>query len=260
MHRSLASLSRAAIALLGVTALGGCGAAIASLTKPHGTTTADANRPSLRAARGALQEGQAATALAIAHGVLVSDPNNVAALVSAGDADVALGNRRTGEKEYRHALALSPSDVSAQLGLGKLLMRDDIKGAEAAFRAVVANAPNNAAALTDLGVTLDLQERHKEAQAAYTAAMIANPDLVSPRVNMGLSLALSGDPVRAEAVLHDATEAGPVSPKVRADLAVAQVMQGQPEKAQETLEADLSVDEAKASVAALSALAPAKKN
>jgi hypothetical protein len=58
-------------------------------------------------------------------------------------------------------------------------------------------------------------------------------------------------------MLRDATEAGPVPAKVRADYAVAQVVAGQPEQAVETLQADLSVDEAKASVLAMSALAPA---
>jgi Flp pilus assembly protein TadD len=255
MQRSILVISRAAC-LLAVAGLGGCGALAGRLTTPHGADTAEANRPSLRAARGALEEGQAATALAIAHGVLVSDPTNVSALVAAGDADVQLGNRRVAEKEYMQALTNDPGFVPARLGLGKLKMRDDIKGAEADFRAVVASEPHNAAALTDLGVTLDLQERHKEAQAEYTAAMIANPDLMSTRVDMGLSLALSGDPAKAEAMLRDATETGPVPAKVRADYAVAEVIAGQPEQAAETLQADLSADEAKASVEALSVLAP----
>jgi Flp pilus assembly protein TadD len=257
MHHSIVSLSRAAAALVAATTLSGCGAYIASLGQQHGPTTAEANRPALKAARNALEEGNAATALAIAHGVLASEPNNLAALVAAGNADVQLGNRRTAEKEYRQALTANANYTPARIGLGKLKMRDDIKGAEADFRAVLANTPNDAAALTDLGVTLDLQERHKEAQAAYTAAINANPDLTSARVNLGLSLALSGDPTRAEQVLHDATESGPVPAKVRADLAVAEVLEGRPEVATETLEADLSVDEAKASVQAMSGLAPA---
>lgn len=256
MRRSKRTLSSAAT-LLAAAGLGGCGT-IAShfTTAPPSNLTADANRPSLVAARNALAEGQAATALGIAHGVLVSDPNNVAALVSAGDADNQIGNRRAAQKEYEHALLVNAGYVPARLGLGKLKMRDDIKGAEADFRAVLARAPQNAAAMTDLGVTLDLQGRHKEAQAMYTASLLANPDLTSTRVDFGLSLALTGDADRAEAMLRDATESGPVPPKVRADFAVAEVVAGHPEQAQATLEADLSVDEAKASVKALSVLAP----
>jgi len=256
MRRSMRTLCSVAT-LLSAAGLGGCGTIASHLTiAPPSNLTADANRPSLVAARSALAEGQAATALGIAHGVLVGDPNNVAALVSAGDADNQIGNRREAEREYEHALRADPGYVPARLGLGKLKMRDDIKGAEADFRAVLASAPQNAAAMTDLGVTLDLQGRHKEAQALYTASLLANPDLTSTRVDFGLSLALTGDADRAEAMLRDATESGPVPPKVRADFAVAEVVAGHPEQAQATLEADLSVDEAKASVQALSVLAP----
>ena len=226
----------------------------------NATATSEASRPSLKAARSALMDGQAETSLAIAHGVLVSDPNDIQALVAAGDSDVQLNNRRTAEKEYRRALAVNASYVPARLGLGKLKMRDDIKGAEAEFRTVLASNPHDAAALTDLGVTLDLQGRHKEAQADYTAAMLANPDLTSTRVDMGLSLALSGDPTRAEQLIREAVESGPVPAKIRADLAVAQVAEGRSDQAELTLQADLSADEAKASVAAMSDLAPVKKN
>jgi Flp pilus assembly protein TadD len=251
-------IASGAAALLAAACLAGCGAIAGNLTTAHGAATSEANRPSLLAARGALQEGEAGTALGIAHGVLVSDPNNVAALVAAGDADNQIGNRRTAEKEYRQAMKIDPSYVPARLGTGKLLMQDDIKGAEAQFRAVLVTSPHDAAALTDLGVTLDLQERHKEAQAAYTAAIAANPDLTSTRVDMGLSLALSGEPLKAEAMLRDATESGTVPPKVRADFAVAEVVAGHPEQAVETLEADITPDEAKASVEAMAALTPAK--
>ncbi|HTZ71327.1 MAG TPA: tetratricopeptide repeat protein [Acetobacteraceae bacterium] len=257
MRASQAKYLRAALPLLAVSFVAGCGMP-GPFNADH-TASADANRPSLRAARAAMMEGQAETALAIAHGVLVSQPNDVAALVDAGDADMQLGNRRTAEKEYRQALEASPSYLPARLGLGKLKMRDDIKGAEAEFRTVLASAPHDAAALTDLGVALDLQERHKEAQAAYTAAMISNPDLTSTRVDMGLSLALSGKPQQAEEMLRSAVESGPVPAKVRADLAVAEVIEGKKDDAALMLQADLSADEAKASVDALSALAPATK-
>jgi Flp pilus assembly protein TadD len=251
------SYTRAALSpllALGLACLGGCG----NLAMTRSATDSDANRPSLKAARSALSEGEAATALAIANGVLAYEPRNANALVAAGDADLQLGNRKTAEKEYRDAMLVSPNFVPAELGLGKMKMRDDVKGAEAAFRAIVAASPRNAAALTDLGVTLDLQERHKEAQTVYQAAIAANPDLTSPRVNLALSLALSGEAARAEQMLRDTAESGPVPAKVRADFALAQVMAGHSDQAQQTLQADLSVDEAKASVEGMRALLPAK--
>jgi Flp pilus assembly protein TadD len=183
----------------------------------------------------------------------------VGALVAAGDADNALGNRRASEKDYRQAIAIEPDSIPAQLGLAKLTMRDDAKLAEAMYRKILTQSPHDAATLTDLGVSLDLQDRHKEAQAAYTQAISANADLTSTRVDLALSLALSGDALKAEGMLRDATEEGAVPPKVRADYALAEIMAGHADQAQQTLRADLSEDEAKASVSGFSALLPPGK-
>jgi Flp pilus assembly protein TadD len=237
--------------LASMVALAGC-----QLLNRQANTNSDANRPSLKAARNALQEGEAATALSIARGVLISEPKNVAALVAAGDADVAMSNPLEAEKFYRQAEAAQPGYVPARLGTGKLKLRQDVKGAEAEFRAVLAVAPKDTAALTDLGVALDLQERHKEAQAQYKAAIAINPDLTAARVNLALSLALSGEATEAEQMLRDEAQAGPVSPRVRADFALAQVMAGHSQDAEVTLQADLSADEAKASVSGMSSLLP----
>ena len=242
----------AVVCLPALLALAGC--------HPGATSSAsETNRPSLKAARAALIEGEADTALGIAKGILSVEPKNVAALVQAGDAEVALGNHVTAEHDYRAATSIEPNYVPARLGMAKLKLRDDPKAAEADFRAIVATDPRDAAAMTDLGVALDLQERHKEAQGYYTQALSINPDLTSPRVNMGVSLALSGDPMKAEQMLRDATEAGPVPAKVRADFALAEVMAGHSDEAQQTLQADLSADEAKASVEGMQGLMPAGK-
>jgi Flp pilus assembly protein TadD len=243
---------RAATVIAASVALSACG-----MASPN--TSADANRPSLKAARAALSEGEAETSLGIARGVLASEPKNVAALVQAGDAEGQLGNHVTAEHDYREALKIDPGYVPARLGQAKLMLRNDARGAEGGFRTIIAASPRNAAAWTDLGVSLDLQDRHKEAQAAYDQALAINPDLTSARVNLGVSLALSGDPMRAEQMLRDATEAGPVPAKVRADFALAGVMAGHPQDAQQTLQADLTPDEAKASIEGMQALMPGAK-
>lgn len=241
------SLAKPVVPLALALALAGCG-------MMHAPTTSDANRPSLKASRTALAEGEAATALEIARGVLSMEPRDVGALIAAGDAEVALGDKRAAKKDYANALSIQPDSIPAQLGVAKLTMRDDAKEAEARFRAILARTPNDAAALTDLGVSLDLQDRHKEAQVVYAQAMATNADLTSTRVDLALSLALSGDPVKAESMLREATEDGPVPPKVRADYALAETLAGHADQAQQTLRADLSVDEAQASVAGYSAL------
>jgi tetratricopeptide (TPR) repeat protein len=252
--RHLAHTLRTVLPCAGLLALTGCGLHLD--TTREAATYSDANRPSLKAARGALAEGEAQTALAIANGVLVSQPHNAAALVAAGDAQVALNNRIDAAKSYRDALAAQPGYLPARLGVGKMKLHDDVKGAEADFRAALASQPKNTAAMTDLGVSLDMQERHKDAQAFYTAALTINPDLTAARVNLALSMALAGEAQKAEGMLAEATQSSTVTPRVRADFAVAQVMAGHSAQAEATLQADLSADEARASVAALAGLLP----
>jgi len=231
--------------------LGGCGLA----NRPVSTVT-NADQHSLAKSREALNEGEAATALGIASGVLAEQPHNVNAMVSAGDAQLQLGERTAARKSFENALAEHPHYLPALIGLAKLKMRDDIKGAEADFRAIVAANPRSIAALNDLGATLDLQDRHQEAQAQYARALAISPDHTPTLVNLALSLALSGQPVRAEQMLRDATDSGPASARVRANYAVAQVMAGHPEEAERTLQQDLSPEQAHNSVQGMQALLP----
>ncbi len=234
--------------LLGTAALAGCQRLPAAEVQ--------ANAPSIQAARAALNEGEAGTALAIARGVLASQPTNVAALVQAGDAQVVLGDRLAAEASYRKAVALSPRDVRARLGLGKLAVRDDLHAAEAIFRNVLASSPHEPLALNDLGYVLDLQERHAEAQASYRAAMLADPGRTSTRVNLALSLALSGKPDQAELMMRDIAASGAASPRVRADFALAQVMAGHDREAAGTLGGDLTPTETQAAITGMAQLRP----
>jgi len=248
---------RAAAFFAIAASLAGCGTAL----DRQPATMPDVNQHSLQASRAALAEGEAETALGIAMAVLTAQPHNVGAMVSAGNAQLQLGERTAAKKSYEAAVAVNPRYVPARLGLAKLKMRDDIKAAEADFRAIVASDPRNPMALTDLAVVLDLQERHKEAQAIYAQVLQLNPDLTSAKVDLALSIALSGDPVRAEQMLRDASDSGSVPPKVRADYAVAQVLAGHTKEAEETLQQDLTPSEAHSSVEGMQALmaAPAPK-
>jgi Flp pilus assembly protein TadD len=255
VDRVSAKLRAACAVLTALPLLGACN----SFNSLHSEAQLSAmDRPSLKASRAALSQGQAETALSIARGVLSVEPKNVAALVSAGDADVSLGNRKSAEQEYRQALLYQPNYIPARLGLGKMRLRDNPAEAEAQFRGILEESPRDPAALTDLGVALDLQEHHAAAQASYRAALAINSQLTSTRVDMALSLALSGDPLRAEEMLRDATDAGAVPAKVRADYALAQVLAGHPDEATQTLQADLTADEARASVDGMALLMPPK--
>jgi Flp pilus assembly protein TadD len=211
----------------------------------HGQNNAstETNGPSLQAARDALSEGEAGTSLAIAKGILSSQPKNVGALAQAGDAQAALGDRLAADTTYRQALAISPHDLRARMGLAKLQVRDNLPAAEATFRTLLAEQPRNPMVLNDLGYVLDLQERHAEAQTMYETALAIDPNRISTRVNLALSLALSGQGVKAEAMLRDVAASSSASPRVRNDYALAQVMAGHDKEAASTLGSDLTPTE-----------------
>ncbi len=235
--------------VLCLTALTACQQKPASLVSGNGA--------SIQAARDALNEGEAGTSLAIAKGVLSSQPGNVAALAQAGDAEAVLGDRLAADADYRQALARSPGDVRARLGQGKMQLRDDPHAAEATFRAVLAGSPRDPSVLNDLGYVLDLQERHTEAQGYYQQAITLDPGRISSRVNLALSLALSGQAARAEAMMRDIAASASVTPRVRADFALAQVMAGHDQDAVGTLGSDLTPAETQAAITGMAQLRPA---
>jgi Flp pilus assembly protein TadD len=214
------------------------------------------DRASLDSAQLALTEGEAGTSLAIAKGILESQPNNVGALAQAGDAQADMGDRLSAEASYKKALALAPRDVKARMGLAKLMLRDDLKGAETAFRDILRDQPHNPAVLNDLGYVLDLQERHKEAQALYVEALASDPNRLSVRVNLALSLALSGEAPRGEAMLRDLAQNVGATSKVRLDLAIAEVIAGHDQEAMQVMAAELSPEEARAALAGFQQLKP----
>ena len=240
--------AKMATTLLSMLLLSGCGS--------HPPVQIGGDGASLQAARDALTQGEAGTSLAIARGVLASQPQNVPALAQSGDAEAALGDRLAATASYKQALVFSPRDVHARLGLGKLQIRDDLRAAESSFRVVLADAPHDPIALNDLGYVLDLQERHREAQASYQAAMAYDPDRISTRVNLALSYALSGQPERAEQMLRDVASSASASRKIRLDFAVAQVMAGHDKDAAETLASDLSPADSRSAISGIQQLRP----
>ncbi len=235
-----------------VLALAGC-----HVPQQHGSDVS-ADRASLESARAALADGEAGTSLGIAHGILAAHPNDPDALAQAGDAEVTMGDRLNGERDYRHAMQLDPRNVRARVGMAKLLLRDDVKGAEMAFRAILVDAPRDPVVLNDLGYTLDMQERHAEAQAVYLQGLNVDPLRLSLKVNYALSLALSGQAPRAEQMLRDLAATAGATTRVRLDYALAQVIAGHDIQAKDTLSADLSPGEATDALQSMSQLKTGK--
>lgn len=120
-------------------------------------------------------------------------------------------------------------------------------------------APNDVAALNDLGIALDLQDRHEEAQGVYQSALAQHPGMHAAQVNLGLSLALAGATDRALTILRPLADDPAADGKVRDDLAVALTLAGDKAAAGKLLQANMPSDNIAAALAGYTALGvPAK--
>jgi Flp pilus assembly protein TadD len=198
--------------LLATLALAGC----SRPAPPEGTATP-------RLADAALQAGYPQMALSVADHILARDPNNVPALVARGDALINSARTDDAAEAYRKALAVKPADPAANLGLGRIMLRRDPHAAERLFRTALASRPDDAVLLADLGVALDLQERHVEAQTAYRHSLRIAPGTAATKANLGLSLALSGNGEEARRLLTPLAADPSATQVVRDNLAVAQM-------------------------------------
>lgn len=123
-----------------------------------------------------------------------------AALVEAG----AIGDA---EAAYRAMLDLAPDDAEALSNLSVVLgLREDFVAAEAAARSALAAAPEHWAAHAALGVALHRQQLHDAAVAAYLGALRRNPADVNSCTNLAVALSEQGRVAEA-LVVHDAAVA-----------------------------------------------------
>jgi Flp pilus assembly protein TadD len=118
-----------------------------------------------------------------------------------------------------------------------MLAAGQANAAEVTLRRLLVQAPSDAQAQNNLGIALDMQNRHVEAQTAYKAALKIMPDMVAAQVNLGHSYALAGDNAQALAVLQPLA-AQPLATKgVRRDLAAALSLAGDKAGANDVLRA-----------------------
>ena len=197
----------------------------------------------------AMQADMPDVALRVANGQLERNPKDPAALVRQGDAYRAMGRASSAEASYGRALAIAPEDVRAQLGLGTLLLHRDPQRAEAAFRRVLDRQAQNPAALTGLGVALDLQGDHAQAQASYRRALTLQPDLRAAQVDLGLSLALSGKAGEAVSLLTPAASEPQSTRQAKDNLAFALAASGRTEEARRILGEEMSDEDASRALA-----------
>jgi Flp pilus assembly protein TadD len=220
------------------------------------TALLSAWKPSLHLADTALSRGAPAMALRISDDLLAKNPRNAEALARRGDALVALDRAGEAAVSYNMAIDIEPNNAQALLGLGRLRLAQDPAGAEVLFARVMTADPNNAVALSDLGVARDVQGHHVAAQDAYRLALGAAPAFMAAQVNLGLSLALSGNADEAVRQLRPLAAAPDAAPLVRQDLALALTLNGRKDEASAMLGRDMRPDQVRNTLDAFEALHP----
>ena len=204
-------------------------------------------------AQAALHTGAPADALRLADHVLAHHPDATAARLVRAEALSALGQSDPARADFAQVLRTRPHATAALLGLGRLQLAHDPAAAAALLRRALASAPGNAAALTDLGIALDLQGRHRAAEVAYRQVLAVHPQLIAARVNLALSLAMQGQGPQAIALLEPLARDPKAGAQLRQDYAAVLTMAGERGKAAAILAADLPAPQAEAALRAFAA-------
>jgi putative PEP-CTERM system TPR-repeat lipoprotein len=133
----------------------------------------------LEEAEAAIAAGDSAAAMVHLKNALQKEPGNVSALLQLADLNLAAGDARTAESQYRRAAQLGASEIEFQLGLLKALLQQE------KFQAVLDEVdPATVIATSQLPVILRLRGRAyaglgllAEAAAALQNSIELEPDL-----------------------------------------------------------------------------------
>jgi Flp pilus assembly protein TadD len=167
--------------------------------------------------------GQYAEAVQSAQRVLLSQPDNVEALLEVARAYVSQGQGFYAIEPAKHAQTLAARDWRT---------------------------------LSLLGVAYDQVHRDADAAAAWTQALGLSPDNPAILSNMAMAQAARGDAAGAETLLRRAVAQPGASLQVRENLTLVLGLQGKLAEAETLLRQNLPPEQAEANLAYLQAIAP----
>lgn len=141
--------------------------------------------------------GRAADALPCFQAAVAARPDARWAHMAAADTLRELARDAEAAAGYRALLAFAPNEAPALVGLGHALRRTgDPAGARIAFEQAVALRPDAAARLALADLLRDLGE-HEPAEAAYRAVLDDRPEEIGALMGLGHALRRRGDPATA---------------------------------------------------------------
>jgi len=136
----------------------------------------------------------------------------VALLALAATSIAYIGHWRNASAIFEHALHLDPENPLARHQLANELARaprNDLAGAEAQYRAVLATHPDDALAHLNLGKVLQRRKRLDLAEPHYREAVRLKPNLAPSHLTLGLLLSLQDRPAEAEQCFVEALRLDP---------------------------------------------------
>jgi Flp pilus assembly protein TadD len=191
--------------------LAGCGTMSQSWLDAVASTEKSEQDGLVRVASDIEAQGQIAAALPIYEQAAAAS-NDAAGQQRLGDAYTRAGKTDQAIQAYRAALAVAPDNPAALLGLGTALVRaGDAEGAVVPL-AKAAPIIKSMTAYNRLGVAQTLAGQFAQAQQSFDAASALAPDDLDIRTNLALVAALDGQETKA----IDATRAVVTSPGAEA--------------------------------------------
>ncbi len=141
----------------------------------------------------AISDAQAGRALSEALNTLSSDPQNVSALIEAGNAALALEDPNGALGFFARAEQVDPRNGRVKAGLARaMLMTEKPREALKLFNDAVALGVTEAEIAGDRGLAYDLRGDTRRAQRDYASALRHGPDAEVTR-RLALSYAISGE-------------------------------------------------------------------
>jgi Flp pilus assembly protein TadD len=126
-------------------------------------------------------------------------PNELQDVAVAARKNVEQGKYRTAEKQYQTVLAKAPKNLDALSNLGVVYFRSGkIRSAESTLKKALAIAPNDDFVLTTLGIVHYRQERFDDALKELRKAIELNPNSATAHNYLGITASQKGRQEEAE--------------------------------------------------------------
>ena len=148
-------------------------------------------------------------------------PNDLQDLAIAARKNVEQGKYRTAEKQYQTVLAKAPKNLDALSNLGVVYFRTGrIRSAESTLKKALAIAPNDDFVLTTLGIVHYRQARFDDALKELRKAIEINPNSATAHNYLGITASQKGRQQEAEKEMLQAIAKDPNYADAHFNLAV----------------------------------------